>query len=65
MFDIRDPYKPREVAYDSPPQPGDTTVSAVSAPAFVPARQEIWYTDGNSGFRSVRLTNGAWTSKVR
>lgn len=35
---------------------------AMSAPAFVPARNEIWYTDGNTGFYVVRLTKGAFSS---
>lgn len=65
VFDIRDPMRPREVAYDSPEQPGNKTVRAVSAPAFSPARQEIWWTDGNSGFRAVRLTNGTWPAARR
>ncbi|MCW2614578.1 MAG: hypothetical protein JWN08_1572, partial [Frankiales bacterium] len=60
VFDVRDPAKPREVAYDSPPQPGDTVAATVSAPAFVPARRELWYTDGAAGFRVVRLSAGAW-----
>jgi hypothetical protein len=33
---------------------------AMSAPAFVPSRHEIWYTDGNSGFYVVRLTASAF-----
>jgi hypothetical protein len=32
----------------------------MSAPAFVPSRNEIWYTDGNSGFYVVRLTASAF-----
>jgi hypothetical protein len=35
----------------------------MSAPAFDPQRNEIWYTDGNSGFYNVRLTNGAWPKR--
>jgi hypothetical protein len=34
----------------------------MSAPAFVPSRNEIWYTDGNSGFYVVRLTASAFAS---
>ncbi|MCW2608254.1 MAG: hypothetical protein JWO60_2947 [Frankiales bacterium] len=60
VFDVRDPLRPREVAYDSPPQPGDTVAAAVSAPAFVPERREVWYTDGSAGFRVVRLNAAAW-----
>jgi hypothetical protein len=35
---------------------------AMSAPAFVPERNEIWYSDGLSGFYAMRLTDGAWAS---
>lgn len=65
VFDIRDPHNPVEVAYfnnvtsvDSPTSTGGAW--AMSAPAFVPERNEIWYSDANSGFYAVRLTNGAW-----
>jgi hypothetical protein len=66
IFDIRDPLHPREVAYFNKPagtsiNPGDNPSSyAMSAPAFVPERQEIWHLDGNSGFYVLRLTNGVW-----
>jgi hypothetical protein len=60
VFDIRDPLHPREVAYDNPPQAGDATSNTVSAPAFVPERREIWYTDGAAGFRVIRLSASAW-----
>jgi hypothetical protein len=32
----------------------------MSAPAFVPQRGEVWYSDGNSGFYALKVTNGAW-----
>jgi hypothetical protein len=65
VFDIRDPYRPTEIAYYNQPVPVSATsresgAYAMSAPAFVPERDEIWYTDGNSGFHVVRLTNGVW-----
>lgn len=65
VFDIRDPEKPREIAYFNKPtlpgtNPRESGSYAMSAPAFDPARGEIWYTDGNSGFYNVRLTNGVW-----
>jgi hypothetical protein len=67
IFDIRDPLRPREVAYyNAPVQPRVITVPApasnwaMSSPSFVPERKEIWYTDGYSGFYVVRVTNGAW-----
>ncbi|PTU30553.1 LVIVD repeat-containing protein [Stenotrophobium rhamnosiphilum] len=66
IFDIRDPYHPREVAYFNAPLDGEALSSnpgkggAVSRPAFAPERKEVWYTDSNSGFFAVRVTNGAW-----
>jgi hypothetical protein len=58
VFDIRNPLKPREVAYFNPG--GETASYAMSAPAFVEKRSQIWYSDGNKGFFVVRITNGAW-----
>jgi hypothetical protein len=66
VFDIRNPAKPREVAYfNAPVYPRSTPYFeasnwAMSSPSFVPERKEIWYTDGMSGFYVVRLTNKAW-----
>ena len=65
VFDIRDPQHPRELAYyNAPPSMGTTSSSpsnyAMSAPTFAPGRGEIWYSDGNSGFYDVHLTNGVW-----
>jgi hypothetical protein len=59
VFDIRDPLRPKELAYFNV-APATNTPSAMSAPAFAPERGEIWYADGNSGFHVVRLTNNAW-----
>ena len=65
VFDIRDPYAPREVAYFvAPPAPSPVVAErsnfAMSKPAFDVARRTVWYSDGNSGLYAVRLTNGAW-----
>ncbi|MES0872690.1 LVIVD repeat-containing protein [Sinimarinibacterium thermocellulolyticum] len=66
IFDIRDPTRPREIAYfNAPVNPRVTPVFeasnwAMSSPAFVPERKEIWYTDGYGGFYVVRVTNGVW-----
>ena len=58
VFDIRDPLKPREIAYFNIPSEGDSF--AMSSAAFAPERGEIWYSDGNSGFYALKVTNGVW-----
>ena len=35
----------------------------MSAPAYDEATQDIWYTDGNSGFYVVRLTKATGITK--
>jgi hypothetical protein len=65
VFDIRDPYHPKELAYfNAPvhpaPEGGPGSNYAMSAPAFDSQRGQIWYSDGNDGFYAVRVTNGAW-----
>lgn len=65
VFDIRDPGRPREIAYFVAP-PAESAVGtgatnyAMSRPAFVEERGEIWYSDANSGFYALRVTNGVW-----
>jgi hypothetical protein len=65
VFDIRNPKHPKEIAYFvAPPRPSpglrEPTNYAMSAPAFAPARGEIWYSDGNSGFYALRMRRGLW-----
>lgn len=67
IFDIRDPAKPREVAYfNAPVRPRvgaaffEASAWAMSSPSFVPERKEIWYSDGFNGFYVVRVTNDMW-----
>jgi hypothetical protein len=68
VFDIRDPLHPKELAYANFPavkNPAPEPMSwAASAPAFVPERGEIWYSDGFSGFYAVRFLNGVWPFKT-
>src|SRR5439155_15107950 len=70
MFDIRDPYHPRELAYANFPtnetKPGEPASSfAMSAPTFVPERAEVLYADGNSGFYNLHITNGVWPFRTQ
>jgi hypothetical protein len=65
VFDIRDPLHPKELAYSNfpvfDPARGPTPPSyAMSAPAFVPERGEIWYSDSFNGLYIVRIFNGVW-----
>ena len=66
VFDIRDVENPREVAYfNKPLMPGTNVLPtkagafAMSAPAYDEETNDIWYTDGNTGFYVVRLTKGS------
>jgi len=75
LFDISDLAHPKEVGYFVAPTQakfengGEASDFAMSEPAFVPARHEVWFTDGTSGFYALKVTNGAWpgatTSAVR
>jgi hypothetical protein len=75
IFDIRDPERPRELAYyNGPVQPRIIPSGgivpppsnwAMSSPSFVPKRGEIWYTDGLSGFYAVRVAKGVWPFKKK
>lgn len=67
LFDIRDLRHPREVAYFNRPLarakagvvlPPAIGSYAMSAPAYDAARGQVWYSDANSGFYAVQLTNG-------
>lgn len=70
IFDIRDPYHPKEIAYYNPggnlePGPGgqvgaNTVGSASAQVRFVKERGEVWFTDQISGFFIAKFTNGAW-----
>jgi hypothetical protein len=71
VFDIRNPAHPREIAYHNKPlMPGTGSFPtkagafAMSAPAYDEATHDIWYTDGNSGFYVVRLTDATGVTKV-
>ncbi len=65
LFDIRKLRKPVEAAYFNQPRTRsgsgdgeDAGGYAMSEPAWDLKRRSVWYTDGNTGFYNVRLTNG-------
>ncbi|MCW3010308.1 MAG: hypothetical protein JWO90_712, partial [Solirubrobacterales bacterium] len=68
VFDIRDPYAPKELAYFVAPPGGiagnplpiERSNYAMSKPAFNVARGEIWYSDGNTGFYALRVAKRVW-----
>jgi hypothetical protein len=60
LFDIRDPAKPVEVGYFN--KPGSGGGHAMSSPAYVPERNEVWYSDGGSGFYALRVAGPALLS---
>ena len=66
LFDVRDPLKPKEIAYYVAPfgENGGPSNWAMSAPTVIPSRREVWYSDGYTGFYSVRVAQDAWPSGV-
>ncbi len=68
VFDIRDPLRPKELAYFSPPaehdmvdtEGGNSRLHTGANVEFVPERGEMWLTGIETGFHVVRFTNGVW-----
>lgn len=63
VFSVEDPAHPVEIAYYNAPSQDDEFFGgnyAMASPSFVPERDEIWYSDGYTGFHVVRLTDGAF-----
>src|SRR4051812_31439499 len=66
VFDISHITAPKEIAYFvAPPKPrtenGNTNNDfAMSQPAFVPEKREVWYTDGTTGFYVVQVDKRVW-----
>ena len=64
IFDLSDLRHPVEVGYFNRPlvpgagAPNASGAYAMSQPAWDVARRTVWYSDSNSGFFAVRLTNG-------
>lgn len=72
MFDIRDPKRPKEIAYYVPPgrpgpwPPGASYLSGsgvqweLSMPQIRLADCQIWITTTHDGFQVLKLTNDVW-----
>ena len=71
VFDIRDPYHPREIAYFNPggnriqPEPGSNRSGGESSYTssrirILAGSGEIWFTDQDKGFYILKFTNGVW-----
>ena len=66
IFDISNVTAPKEVGYFVAPTKAGATNAyqasdfAMSKPAFVPERREIWYSDGPSGFYALRVNSDIW-----
>jgi hypothetical protein len=66
LFDISDLVHPKEIGYFVAPTQAKTENGeqasdfAMSEPAFVPERREVWFTDGTSGFYALRVAKSVW-----
>ena len=71
VFDISELTKPKEIAYYVPPSRNqvenqfDGSSFAMSKPAVVPSRREVWFSDGVSGFYNLRVKDAAWPAAGR
>jgi hypothetical protein len=66
LFDISDLIHPKEIGYFVAPvqarveNAAQASDFAMSQPAFVPQRREVWFTDGTSGFYALRVAKDVW-----
>ena len=71
VFDISNLKRPKEIAYHVAPTKErfenrfDGSNFAMSKPAIVPRRREVWYSDGTSGFYVLRVARRVWPSARR
>jgi hypothetical protein len=63
VFDVRDPKRPREVAYANMPSSGGA--AAYSQAAWDLKRHQVWYTDATTGLWVLHLTDGVWPKDLR
>jgi hypothetical protein len=70
VFDISKLTAPKEIAYFVAPtgpaveNGGDSSNYAMSQPAIIPQRREIWYSDGTSGFYVLRVAEDVWPASA-
>jgi LVIVD repeat len=70
VFDISDLLHPKEIAYYvAPTQPRAengfmASDFAMSKPAIVPSRHEVWYADGATGFYVLRVADDVWPAAL-
>lgn len=63
VYDIRDPRRPREIAYYNPGtlSPTDETVDwALARPVIRPDLRQIWFVTTFGGFHAVEFADGVW-----
>jgi len=71
VFDISELTKPKEIAYYVPEAQSrvenglDGSAYAMSKPAVVPSRREVWFSDGGRGFYNLRVKDAAWPAAGR
>jgi hypothetical protein len=71
LFDITDLSAPKEIGYFVAPtqaraENGEQASDfAMSQPAFVPERHEVWYTDGTSGFYALKVSDSVWPTTAK
>ena len=70
VFDVSDLLHPKEIAYYvAPTQPRAengfmASDFAMSKPAIVPSRHEVWYADGATGFYVLRVADDVWPAAL-